>query len=215
MAILLSICGYPGFGKSTQCERLKNFYGEKAVVLCVPKLLNLDAESISVLSQDEIQIIRRNIDRANNQMHDGVLVDSFIDRLLYNVADRFLDFNDIVILDGSPRDMISLNFFLNLTERRLQDKSIVVYLTIGQNEVEFSIRRQIERAKRNQTYNADICQFRNKSATFNILAKHKLADLFARQCCNVEYHEICCEDKETVIFERIVGIIQYVSENSQ
>lgn len=213
MKMLLSLCGYPGFGKTTQCERLKEFYAEKAVVLCVPKLLKFDEECISVLFQNEIQDIHKNINNANEQMQNGVLVDSFIDRLLYSAADRFLDIKELVILDGSPRDIESLKLFISLSNKHLKTRFIMIHLMTQKNEIALSIERQRARRIKDQIHaltELDEHQFKNKALTFNELAKCNIGKMIQQYCDHIEYYEICCEIEKYNLYEKILEILNLV-----
>lgn len=208
MAILLSLCGYPGFGKTTQCENLKVQYGDRAIVLCVPKLLSFNAESISVLTKSEIQDIHRNVYVAKSRMEKGLLVDSFIDELLYSTAARFLRKKDVVILDGSPRDINSLNLFMNLAEIETDNRFIIIYLKAKENEADLSIKRQLYRGEKERILTiADIEQFRNKMQTFEELAKHDIRKILSHNCSKAEYYEIFCEQEKNTIFDEIVNIV--------
>lgn len=208
MAIVLSLCGYPGFGKTTQCKKLKSYYGNQAVILSVPKLLSYDVESISILTEDEINMIYKNANDANKSMKKGVLVDTFIDRLLYNAVARFFYKKDVIILDGSPRDLNSFNLFMNLSETEPSNRFILIYLKAEKDEIDLSISRQMKRTEKEgvQAF-TNLKQFKQKTQVFDNFVKSNFRELLCQNHKKIEYYEIICEQEEKFVFDNIIEYI--------
>ncbi|MBB5265372.1 adenylate kinase family enzyme [Catenibacillus scindens] len=205
MAIILSLCGYPGFGKTTQSKKIKSYYGNQAVILSVPKLLAYDVESISVLTEDEVNLIHKNANNANKSMERGVLVDAFIDELLYRAVARFMYKKDVIILDGSPRDLNSFKLFMNLSDTESSNRIIFIYLKTEGNEIDLSINRQIKRAKKEGTQAfTNLEQFEQKTHVFDNFTKSNFRELLYQNHKKVEYYEIICVQEENIVFDNII-----------
>ena len=209
MSILISIIGYPGFGKTTQCHLIKKVYGDHAVVLSVPQILNMDEENICVLTKDEQLIIHSILSSAKQKMKKGYLVDREIDKLLYTAVNRYLRTKDIVVIDGSPRDFLSLKLFMSTVNDNSNSRSILFRLITNKDAIDFSVLRQEKREyKRSEEYDKEAAKrFLNKAKVFSQLEDTNIKSYLYSNSDNIEYYEIDCENTFSDISEEICNII--------
>lgn len=211
MAILLSLSGFPGYGKTTQCRLLEQYYQERITVLSVPMIFRMDEGLIEYLNIEDIEIIKNNLEDAKENMRKGILIDKYADEILYKIAEVALKKKDIVVLDGSPRDGYSLRLFDKLCRGGNVEQGIVVQLvsyTFNDN-IELSISRQRNREKQAKR---DICtsQLRNKSKVYFEYMQEYLNAYLQKESSYVRYYEINCDNKVEDVQEQIRDCVKKV-----
>ena len=214
MSLLMSLSGFPGYGKTTQCKLLQKYYAEKTVVLSVPMILRMDMSIKKYLSSEDIKTIGCNMEGAKLSMKKGILVNKYADELLYKVTEKVLKKNRFVILDGSPRDTYSLELFDKLCRKSIVNQGVIIRLVSSySDDIEMSIARQ---KYREEYEGRDICitQLANKSKVYFKYINESLLQYIQKDGSNVQYYEINCDNKIEEVQKQIRGFIESIEIDS-
>lgn len=207
--MLISLSGFPGYGKTTQCRLLSQYYKERLAVLSVPAIFRLDSEIITYLDKEDVDCVKRNLPMAKKNVKTGILIDNYADELLYKAAEKALNMEKMVVLDGSPRAGDSLELFDCLWRTHPNDVSMIIQLVSSiHSDVEKSVSRQKYREIHiGKSVNEE--QLLTKSRVYYEYVNKYLKQYLA---CNMDarllYHEVDCDRGMTDIHDEIVAYIQ-------
>lgn len=168
--MIISFIGPPGCGKSTQIEFVtKTFLQDVGVIMLrVPNLVKKLPHIVPYLTEKEISRIDELTQASYECRDNGKLSPMELDQILFNVAERCVDDNKYVVLDGAPRGFEQAKSFCE--RGKLKDETVVVHLTFQNQSFENSVSRQFYRESLSrgfETATNKMQRFCNKFETYN------------------------------------------------
>lgn len=205
--MIISFIGPPGCGKSTQIElvRKRFFVDVGAIMLRVPNLVKKHPDILPYLTDQEVSRIDALAESSYECRDKGRLSPVELDLIMFDVAERCLDDNKFVVLDGAPRGLEQAVSYCR--SKYLLKRTIVVHLFFQNQALENSVSRQFYRESLSrgiETAIGKIKRFSNKFETyetdttqgFNLLKEH-----------NVPYIEIDALLQKSEVAHRLEGFL--------
>lgn len=143
--MIISFTGAPGSGKSTQIQFImEELFKERDVLkLRVPNLIKKREEIRKYLKDDEVNRIDAFANESDACRNQGKLSPIELDNILFNVAERCLDDQKIILLDGAPRGIEQAESYSS--REKLMENTTFIHLAFFDKAYEQSVSRQFNR----------------------------------------------------------------------
>lgn len=149
--MIVSFIAVPGAGKTTHIKRIQSTYSNMNIeVLSIPNICHKHTEKyIEYLSNEDIEIINKNLNKSNECRDKGILSPIELDIVMFNLAVKLNSKDTIVILDGGPRGVRQAEIWIEVMKKNKIEGYKIVNAVFNEREEDFSKERQYLRIIKN------------------------------------------------------------------